>query len=256
MDFRSLRPACGLLYALVAASLCLPAFAGGTATLSDSIRLLRVIDRLEAHQPVRIIAFGSSSTEGIGASSPAATYPSRLQAALTAAWPSRQPVVVLNRGIGGEDADDMALRLPSVIAEHPDLIIWQTGSNDPLRGVPLDRFEQETTAGIEAIRAAHIDVMLLEPQLCRELDNKPVSVEYRDALRAIGEAMDVTVIRRYDLMRSWLADGVLTPAQMLSPDGLHMADGGYAKLADAIAEDIMRGTEPPPRIAMDAQLHH
>ena len=56
-------------------------------------------------------------------------------------------------------------------------------------------------------------------------------------------------------MRSWLADGVLTPAQMLSPDGLHMADGGYAKLADAIAEDIRRGVEPP-RIAMDAPPHH
>jgi acyl-CoA thioesterase-1 len=223
--------------------------------MTDNGRLLRVIDRLAAHQPVRIIAFGSSSTEGIGASSPAATYPSRLEAALNIAWSPRHPVVVLNRGIGGEDADDMALRLPAVIAEHPDLIIWQTGSNDPLRGVPLDRFTQETTAGIQLIRAAHIDLMLLEPQLCRELDSKPVSVEYRDALRAIGEAMDVTVIRRYDLMRGWLADGVLTQAQMLSPDGLHMADGGYAKLADAIAGDIMRGTAPP-RIAMDAALHH
>jgi acyl-CoA thioesterase-1 len=255
MYFRLLRLAHSVLCALVAASLCSTAFAGGLPAMSDNGRLLRVIDRLAAHQPVRIIAFGSSSTEGIGASSTAATYPSRLQDALTAAWSPRHPVVVLNRGIGGEDADDMALRLPAVIAEHPDLIIWQTGSNDPLRDVPLDRFEQETTAGIQLIRAAHIDVMLLEPQLCRQLDSKPVSVEYRDALRAIGEAMDVTVIRRYDLMRGWLADGVLTQAQMLSPDGLHMADGGYAKLADAIAGDIMRGTEPP-RIAMDATPQH
>jgi acyl-CoA thioesterase-1 len=255
MYFRSLRPICGLLGALVAASWCFPAFAGGAQTLSDSARLLHVAERMAAHQLVRIIAFGSSSTEGVGASSPSATYPSRLQAVLSAAWSSRQPVVVLNRGVGGEDADDMARRLPTVIAEHPDLIIWQTGSNDSLRGVPLDRFEQETEAGIDEIRAAHIDVMLLEPQLCRELENKPVSIEYRDALRAIGEAMDVTVIRRYDLMRQWVADGILTPEQMLSPDGLHMADGGYAKLADAIADDIRRATEPR-RVAMDTLLHH
>jgi len=255
MCLNLLRTARGILWMLMAATLCSPAFAGSIQALTVNGRLLRVIDRLAAHQTVRIIAFGSSSTEGIGASSPAATYPSRLEAALNTAWSPRQPVVVLNRGIGGEDADDMALRLPTVIAEHPDLIIWQTGSNDPLRGVPIDRFEQETTAGLDLIRAAHIDVMLLEPQLCRQLDSKPVSVEYRDALRAIGEAMDVTVIRRYDLMRGWLADGVLTQAQMLSPDGLHMADGGYAKLADAIAEDIMRGTEPP-RIALDTPLHH
>jgi acyl-CoA thioesterase I len=255
MYFRSLRLMCGILGVLVAASLFSPAFAGSARTMSDSARLLHVIERMAAHQLVRIIAFGSSSTEGVGASSPSATYPSRLQVVLTAAWASRLPVVVLNRGVGGEDADDMARRLPTVIAEHPDLIIWQTGSNDPLRGVPLARFEQETTAGIDEIRAAHIDVMLLEPQLCRELENKPVSVEYRDALRAIGEAMDVTVIRRYDLMRQWVADGVLTPEQMLSPDGLHMADGGYAKLADAIADDIRQATEPR-RVAMDALSHH
>jgi acyl-CoA thioesterase I len=255
MYFRSLRLMCGILGALVAASCFSLAFANGARTMSDSARLLHVIDRMAAHQLVRIIAFGSSSTEGVGASSPSATYPSRLQVVLTAAWASRLPVVVLNRGVGGEDADDMARRLPTVIAEHPDLIIWQTGSNDPLRGVPLARFEQETTAGIDEIRAAHIDVMLLEPQLCRELENKPVSVEYRDALRAIGEAMDVTVIRRYDLMRQWVADGVLTPEQMLSPDGLHMADGGYAKLADAIADDIRQATEPR-RVAMDALSHH
>jgi acyl-CoA thioesterase I len=251
MYFRSLRLAC----VLVAATLGSPAFAGGTQAMADSGRLLHVIARLAAHLPVRIIAFGSSSTEGVGATSPAATYPSRLQAVLTAAWSPRQSVIVLNRGVGGEDADDMARRLPSVIAEHPDLIIWQTGSNDSLRGVPLDRFERETTAGIDQIRAAKIDVMLLEPQLCRKLEDKPVSLAYRDALRAVGEAMDVTVIRRYDLMRKWVADGVLTPEQMLSPDGLHMADGGYAKLADAIAEDIRHGTEPR-HIAMDALLHH
>jgi acyl-CoA thioesterase I len=245
---------CIICVLVILAGLCTPVLAGAIHTMPVDSRLQQVIHRLAAHQLVRIIAFGSSSTEGIGASSPAATYPSRLQAALIALWPARHAVIVLNRGVGGEDADDMARRLPSVIAEHPDLIIWQTGSNDPLRGVPLDRFEQETTAGIQEIRAAHIDVMLLEPQLCRELDNRPVSVEYRDALRAIGEAMDVTVIRRYDLMRGWLANGVLTPAQMLAPDGLHMADGGYAKLADAIAEDIRRGTEPP-RMAMDATLH-
>lgn len=232
-----------------------PAFANGLHATPDNSRLLRVMDRLAAHQPVRIIAFGSSSTQGIGASSPLATYPSRLQADLSANWPSRQPITVLNRGVGGEDAEDMARRLPSVIAERPDLIIWQTGSNDPLHGVPLDRFVQDTREGIESIRAAHIDLMLMEPQLCRELSSKPVSLEYRDALRAIGEEMDVTVIRRYDLMRRWLATGVLTPVQMLSPDGLHMADGGYAKLAEVIAEDIRRGTEVP-RIAMDAPARH
>jgi hypothetical protein len=34
-----------------------------------------------------------------------------------------------------------------------------------------------------------------------------------------------------------------------------MADGGYAKLAEAIAADVLHRTEPP-RIAMDAPARH
>jgi acyl-CoA thioesterase-1 len=254
MYFGWLRLVKGAVCALVMAfSLIAPAVASGFPSASDPIPLKHMAIRLAAHLPLRIIAFGSSSTEGVGASSSAASYPSRLLAALTAALPARQQVTVLNRGIGGEDADDMARRLPEVIAEHPDLIIWQTGSNDPLRGVPLDLFVQETIAGVQAIRAAHIDLMLMEPQLCRALDGKPATVRYRDALRAIGEGMGVPVIRRYDMMRSWLAQGILTSGQMLSPDGLHMADGGYAKLADAIAADILHRARPSG-IAMDAAL--
>jgi lysophospholipase L1-like esterase len=243
------------LCALVVTAALLPsASAGDPQTVLGDRRLSHVMERLAAHQPVRIIAFGSSSTEGFGASSPANSYPSKLRDALIAAWPKRQ-VVVLNRGIGGEDADDMARRLPSVIAERPDLIIWQTGTNDPLRDLPLDRFVQETTAGVHEIRAAQIDLMLLEPQLCRQLEGMPTSMQYLEALRTIGTEMDVPVIRRYDLMRGWLADGELTPQEMLSPDGLHMADGGYAKLAEAIAADVLHRTEPP-RIAMDAPARH
>jgi acyl-CoA thioesterase I len=251
--FRLLK---GVVCALaLAGSLFVPALADEIPPASTYARLKHVALRLAAHLPLRIVAFGSSSTEGIGASSPATTYPTRLLVDLTAALPTRQHVIVLNQGIGGEDADDMARRLPAVIAERPDLIIWQTGSNDPLRNVPVDRFVQETMAGVRAIRAAHIDVMLMEPQMCKALDRKPATVRYRDALRAIGQGMDVPVIRRYDMMRAWLADGALTPAQMLSPDGLHMADGGYAKLADAVAGEILRRAEPP-RIAMDMTLAH
>jgi acyl-CoA thioesterase-1 len=238
-----------LAIVLIAALPTISAFADEPLPLLDHVRLSHVAARLAAHQPIVIVAFGSSSTEGRGASSPGATYPSRLLADLTAELP-RQRVIVINQGIGGDDADDMALRLPTVIAERPDLIIWQTGSNDPLRNVPLDRFVQETIAGIQAIRAAHIDVMLMGPQLCHALDGKTSTAGYRHALRAIGIGMGVPVIHRYDLMQNWLAAGVLTRAQMLSPDGLHMADGGYAKLADAVTTEILHRAETP-RMAMD-----
>lgn len=192
--------------------------------------------RLARGEPLRIIAFGSSSTEGAGASSKAASYPSRLEQALSGELPG--PVVVLNRGIGGEDVDDMVLRLPAVLAEKPDLVIWQTGTNDPLRGVKLARFVAETRAGIAAMRAAGADVMLMGPQLCDRLEQTDGADRYRLALNRIGAEMGVPVIHRYTLMHAWLRERRITRAALLSDDGLHMADAGYAMLAAEVAREI------------------
>jgi lysophospholipase L1-like esterase len=188
-------------------------------------------------QAVHITAFGSSSTEGIGATSKACSYPSQLQMMLSAGLP--QGAVVLNRGIGGEDVDDMMRRLPGVIGEHPDLVIWQTGSNDALRAVDLAHFVTTTRDGIAQMRAAGIDVMLMEPQLSGRLRQTEHADAFRDAVRALGKEMDVPVIRRYDLMQQWLASGVLTYDQMMSGDSLHMTDGGYERLARAVADMII-----------------
>jgi acyl-CoA thioesterase-1 len=199
--------------------------------------LPHVARRIAHGDPLRIVAFGSSSTQGAGASSPTASYPSRLEDYLEARLPGG--VDVVNAGVGGEDADDMLPRVPAIVALRPDLVIWQTGSNDPLRDVPLGRFTAETRRGVAMLRSAGIDVMLMEPQDARRLQAEPDAPRFRLALRAIAAEMQVPLIRRYDLMREWLAKGVLTPSELLSADGLHMADRGYARLAVAVGEQIL-----------------
>lgn len=226
--------------AMAASPLAAPA-AGASGALAASAR-----DVAERHA-LRIIAFGSSSTEGVGASSPAATYPSRLQLELRRALPPSVEVSVRNAGIGGEDAEDMLRRLPGVIAERPDLVIWQTGTNDPLRGLPLERFAALTRQGIAMMRAAGIDVMLMEPQDCPVFSGRAGALAFRDAVRALGAELGVPVIRRYELMDRWLASATVTRAQIMAPDGLHMADGGYALLARAVGRAILAELPPPPQ---------
>jgi lysophospholipase L1-like esterase len=147
--------------------------------------------------------------------------------------------------VGGEDADDMVLRLPAVLAEKPDLLIWQTGTNDPLRDVPLARFVAATRSGIAMIRAAGADAMLIEPQLCERLQNTLGADRYRLALRRIGAELNVPVVRRFDLMRRWLDKGLVNEAALMSGDGLHMADAGYALLALAVAREVLQGALLP-----------
>jgi acyl-CoA thioesterase-1 len=210
-----------------------------SSSSTEAVALPHVASVLAGHKPLRVIAFGSSSTEGIGASSRAASYPSRLEAFLKAALPG-ETVSVVNHGVGGDDVDDMMRRLvPDIIDAHPDLVIWQTGSNDPLRHVPLSRFIDETRAGVAAMRRAGIDVVLMGPQYCNLLNDAPTAAAFRRALRELGTELHAPVVARFTLMRHWLATGRLTRAQMLAPDGLHMADRGYAALAKAVAREIL-----------------
>ncbi len=194
-----------------------------------------------AHQSLRIVAFGSSSTEGIGATSPAKSYPAQLQAVLAQSMPHGAAIEVVNRGIGGEDVDDMVKRLDKdVIAAKPEIVIWQTGSNDPMRNVPVDRFVAETRAGVQAMQKAGLQVIMMEPQWCPRLDATGDVDLFRDAIRKVAAEFNLTVIHRGDMMRRWVSEGRMTRTQMLAADGLHMSDLGYAELARAIAPEILR----------------
>ena len=230
-----------------AVALVLSVTAGGAyALLRPQADLSRLARGIAAREPLRIVAFGSSSTQGVGASSPAASYPARLEETLRRALPEGAgDVTVINRGIGGEAIEEMLARLDrDVLAAQPHLVIWQTGSNDPMRGVSLERFREGTVAAIRRIREAGIDVILMEPQWCPKLDGVPGAYRFRDAVREIGVAEDVPVIRRFALMQDWIAQSRVSHAELLAPDGLHMGDAGYRLLAEAAAAEILRDVEP------------
>ncbi len=210
------------------------------------ITLPRLASLLGRDEPIRIVAFGSSSTQGAGASSPHTTYPALLEDDLEDRLQidesSRRSLTVINRGIGGDDSEAMAKRLNTdVLAERPDLVIWQTGSNEPLRGTPVERFRQLTREGILAMRATGADVILMDQQWCAKLTGASNAQAYADALHAVADELGVPVIRRHAMMRDWVARGLMTPTQMIGPDGLHMTDAGYRQLAKSAAAEILKG---------------
>ncbi len=99
--------------------------------------LLHTMRRLASGMPLVIVAIGSSSTAGALASSPAATYPARLAVELRARF-SGNDITVFNRGVNGEVTDEMMARFATdVIAAHPQLVLWQVGTNSVLRDNPL-----------------------------------------------------------------------------------------------------------------------
>lgn len=187
----------------------------------------------------RIVALGSSSTQGTGATSQAMSYPAQLERLFGDAFHGRPAVAVLNRGIAGEDIDDMEKRLDTdVLSRHPDLVIWQAGSNDPLRGVPVDRFKAELRHGIAAIRATGAEVVLMEPQWSPVIEKADAKSRFVEAVRDVGAEENVGVVRRFALMQRWLDEGLLTPHELVGPDNLHMTDRSYGLLAKAVLDRI------------------
>lgn len=190
---------------------------------------------------LRITAFGSSTTEGIGASSPEASFTSVMHRGLLGALLGARVAqfVLRNRGIGGNNAIDLHGRLDEVVADAPDLVLFQTGSNDPLQEVPLDRFEQLTRDDLARLRATGADIVLIDQQLCRMLEECPAFPPFLAGLHRIGREAAVPVFPRYRLMQDWCAAGMARDT--LSPDGLHMGDHGYALLGAALSDWLLAG---------------
>src|SRR5213079_1817708 len=139
---------------------CLPPKGGSKAMGS----LPHVAGKLVAGQPVVIVAFGSSSTAGYGATSPDFNYPNRLAAQLRRQYPTAD-ISVVNAGKGGEDAPEMMKRLQtSVIDVHPDLVIWQVGTNAVLRNLDPAETAKLVEEGITRIQAVGADIVLIDPQ--------------------------------------------------------------------------------------------
>jgi lysophospholipase L1-like esterase len=96
---------------------------------------------LRSKGTVKVLAIGSSSTVGVGASSPTATYIARLETSLEGAVEGMDFDVV-GRGMSGEVAQGAADRMKKEVEEtKPDLVVWQVGTNDALRHVSLDKFK-------------------------------------------------------------------------------------------------------------------
>jgi acyl-CoA thioesterase I len=204
----------------------------------DRIRssLSRTAQKIADHLPVKIVALGSSSTYGFGASTPAASYPSRLAEELAQRLPDQQ-ITVLNRGISGEEASEMLTRLDAdVIAENPDLVLWQVGTNALLRKTPLK--PSSLREGMTRMKRIGADIVLIDPQFAPKYIATPDAERMVSIISAVSAAAHVGVFHRFALMRRWHEIDRVPLDTFLSWDGLHMNDWGYACFAKSIGTAI------------------
>jgi acyl-CoA thioesterase I len=210
---------------------------------------------LASGKPVKIIALGSSSTYGAGASSSAAAYPNRLAEELRRRLPGHE-IEVLNRGVNGEEITDMLARLDkAVIAEHPDLVLWQVGTNSVLRDRALPPHVGELHQGLVRLKATGADVVLIDPQFAPRVIAKPNCSGMVSLISAAAKAEHIGVFHRFELMRHWYLLDHLPFDTFVSTDGLHMNDWSYACLAKALGMAIAEAATRPIATAVGPRVN-
>lgn len=203
--------------------------------IEDEPQMPELAQRFKAHQPVTILVIGGASTAG---AAPDNAYPHFLEAALRQRHPG-QPITVINRGVAGQTAEQMAARFPKdVYARQPALVIWETGTVDAVHGEDVDAFVDTLSAGIAALQDHKAEIMLMDMQY----NPSTVSVinfePYLDALHQTATLQDVYMFQRFAIMKSWSEQGVFDFTNVPKEKNAALVREFYQCLGERLADAI------------------
>ncbi len=205
--------------------------------IASPVPLPNVAEALKNGHVVKILAIGSSSTLGVGASSGIQSYPAQLTLILESALKGVD-VDILNRGVSGEIAETTAARIRSEVAlAKPDLVLWQLGTNDALARVPIDQLQQTISSTVQWLKDNKIDVVLVGMQYTPRFAKDQNYFVVRDLLFKIAAEENILYIRRYDAMQ-FIAKKHAN-LQMMSRDNFHLNDLGYHCMAEHVAHAVI-----------------
>jgi acyl-CoA thioesterase I len=164
--------------------------------------------------PMKILALGTSLTQGYGLP-PGTEFTVQLQAAL-----KRDGIdaVVSNAGVSGDTTAGGLSRLDWSLADHPDAVILELGSNDMLRGIPPSETDKNLRAILDRLKADHVMVLLTGMHAQRNL-----GADYVKEFDAIYPRL----ARDYHvLLYPFILDGVALNPKLNQADGMHPNPAG------------------------------
>jgi len=203
-------------------------------------RPLKALSRaVRANNNVKVLAIGSSSTVGVGASSPAASYVANLETSLEGTLKGMNFDVV-GRGMSGEVAEGAADRMKREVEEtKPDLVVWQVGTNDAIRHVSIDGFKACLKKALAWLAENRIDVVLIDPQYGAVLTKDEYYERVVTAIAEVAREARVLLVDRFEAMRELQRDRGDT--FYLTSDNLHLNDRGHRCMAEQLARAIVGG---------------
>ncbi|TCT05110.1 SGNH/GDSL hydrolase family protein [Aquabacter spiritensis] len=228
---------------LLLAGLAAPASAQDTAACpagsGGSLRTPRAAEALAKRHALTIVAIGSSSTVGVGASSGARAYPAVLEALLRQRFPGAE-IRVVNRGGNGEDVPENLSRFERDVRDpKPDLVLWQVGTNYVLRSFGLGTVGAQMRQGIDLIHSWGADVVLIDLQYSPWVNGDADTPGMNALIAATAREGKASAFSRYALMKGWAERAGVPMSRMIIFDGLHLTDWSYDCFARALAASLI-----------------
>src|SRR5271167_299736 len=192
--------------------------------------LMRVSNEIRDHHRLNISVVGSKSSALSGPDGARFSYPAQLEQSLRERLPGNE-IKVTAHIPSGQTTAEMATDLPKILSDdHPELVIWQAGTVDALRGVEPDDFRISLDQGLDAIAAAGADVIMMNMQYSPRTETMLNVSTYADVMRWVAEQRAVVLFDRLAIMHYWSDAGVFD---------LYAATTGYA-MARRVHECIGR----------------
>ncbi len=190
---------------------------------------------------VVIAVLGGSSTLGLAAGGGGFAWPARMAAALAVRFPSAR-IKLVNLAVARQTAKGAADRLArDVLPLKPTLVIWETGTVEAVQGSDIDQFRETMQAGIDALRHAGVEVVLMNMQFSRATDPMINFEPYVIAMRQVADGNDVPLFRRHGIMRYWAESGLLDPRIRDGERSRQLAAKLYDCIGRAMADFVTRG---------------
>ena len=177
--------------------------------------LPRTTARLKASDRIRIIAIGSSSTVGLWAMSPAATYPEVMRRELAELRPNVRIEVINSGRLGETIAGAMARFERDVLAYLPELVVWQLGTNDVAWGGRAGGLKDQVVKGVRTLKGSGADVILMDLQYAPMVLASSQHTIMQAIIAEVARQERVGLFPRFALMRRSIEAGL--PSALWSP---------------------------------------
>jgi lysophospholipase L1-like esterase len=167
----------------------------------------RVTAAARKNKTLKIVVLGGSSSTLPGPEGARYAYPARLEAALKQRLPGLAVSVTAHtkrRQSAAEAAGNIEKLL---VDDKPNLVVWQTGTNDAVRGTDPAAFRATLTEGVEKLQAGGADVILMNMQYSPRTESIVAVDVYSDSMRWVAREREVPLFDRLAVMRNWYDAG-------------------------------------------------